>query len=1414
MSGAEHHAVVDRGLKMKIKRKNVNATKNDGKHEIVKGAEKMSTNEYNSANGTQMDKVKQNTSGDKSPKVKGIHKKEKIKERVQKGSDVSSVSTTLDAAFSQVSLDSKPAADSSKTDDPYDFDAKEDEGIGFPLKKVKVEKNDSSTSISQSHVGTDACSIGVATDPDCLGPCEPGTNVLLEGIVWQETENGVLVVNVTWRDKTYVGTLLDATKHEWAPPRFNCDSPVSDMDARTPKGRAKRGRGSNSTPVIEKGLEGRTLRKGRKGSNTFTAPPSPAKSDISVSSVGLKRKGRPVEMENAVNDNAKVKRSRSCSRGTPGDGSESPVPNFIECPEPNCKKKYRHMNGLRYHQSHAHSAVGLEGDEESRDMDNTEDSMLEDMDSNMGESGENSSNNLKIDLDSVDEMDNKKGDSNDSDKIDIVNVVKPTVKPTAEVTKMDIDESLKKENSISTNSPSCTVTKPTIGAGHSFHAVISSSKVNSEITPSSVPTTVVQTPTTVNPPVVNVTPVSSSPMQSSRPITFAAITTNSQSNELSSGKTEKLIKPKVIGRPIAPSNMIALTTNVTVTHTNLAPVTTHTHVSSTTQFQPIQPKPTVLGDSAAVNQHLIGLKELKEKKMKHKKKLKDKDANGALPNIAAAKLMKPDNKKSETSSVIKVAPIMAKPLDSIKKEVMPISKPLDFDKEKSGALIDKSSYPPNVGVITGQVQPQPKVVDLSHTPRTEASVLKVTPTLQVITNESNKSNINDDVQSPAYSDISDANEAGSPAQSASPQITDEKIIKLKDSQGATPGVSLDNQPLNQYGMYGNYYNQSQYLLSPAAQGSPGSNIQKIQTNSSGKDRSTPSEHLKIVGGAENKSKIDESKNDKTGENIGDKVDRPSQQLSQHELQQLQHQQWVKQQMYALQSLPPQQQYQYMAAYGPYLDPNYHMHMMANDPLYRQHFEKMIDEQQKRMHQEGVPIDLESPRALSRSSATDISLASGPWPGGDAFKNKPHNLSSEYSGGFPHTDTKRTNESEKDQKSMRDRQPNDNRQQSSKEIDVKPNIDKIRFEQQNPEGMKGQKDGKLSEEQARRVQMYKEQKHIEHQKRIEQKKGTDNRFDPRPVDLVGNKSSNNSPFSSEKSKDFPQGLVPNVTIKQEPFSKLKDRSDSAPDLSMSSKSASEERTRTPSSEKVKNMDERSMDKSDKFKNYEGSFDKLRNSETPSDKNRSSSVDTPKSKIGQYSKPSSPHTSLSQSPGSHYSPYLYHSQFVQSPPTSYGHIPYDPYRNMVYPTNYIHPSQINSYPAGVGSDNEKQKMVPISKAGPIEMDLKKSDITTQANTSASHKIHELQEKGKAGSRSASPVTTIMTKSDKQISLPLSVGDKMRDSSSPPTQRHVHTHHHTHVLEAAYPVYHYPSIYPTPPSQTQVPPGNSIQHPQYPP
>ena len=32
--------------------------------------------------------------------------------------------------------------------------------------------------------------MGTMTEPDCLGPMDPGASVTLEGIVWQETDNG------------------------------------------------------------------------------------------------------------------------------------------------------------------------------------------------------------------------------------------------------------------------------------------------------------------------------------------------------------------------------------------------------------------------------------------------------------------------------------------------------------------------------------------------------------------------------------------------------------------------------------------------------------------------------------------------------------------------------------------------------------------------------------------------------------------------------------------------------------------------------------------------------------------------------------------------------------------------------------------------------------------------------------------------------------------------------------------------------------------------------------------------------------------------------------------------------------------------------------------------------------------------
>ncbi|TGZ42261.1 Uncharacterized protein DBV15_07838 [Temnothorax longispinosus] len=174
-------------------------------------------------------------------------------------------------------------------------------------------------------------------------------------------DGGVLVVNVTWRGKTYVGTLLDCTRHDWAPPRF-CDSPTSDLDARTPKGRGKRGRAAaNSTPgndlsnftetrssVHSKLRNGGKGRRGAQGSPA--ASPSPAAFVPPRPDPAAKRKSRGPEEEQDKN-------KRRAPPPTPPSGSPPASPVLLECPEPNCSKKYKHINGLKYHQSHAHGSA-------------------------------------------------------------------------------------------------------------------------------------------------------------------------------------------------------------------------------------------------------------------------------------------------------------------------------------------------------------------------------------------------------------------------------------------------------------------------------------------------------------------------------------------------------------------------------------------------------------------------------------------------------------------------------------------------------------------------------------------------------------------------------------------------------------------------------------------------------------------------------------------------------------------------------------------------------------------------------------------------------------------------------------------------------------------------------------------------
>lgn len=180
-----------------------------------------------------------------------------------------------------------------------------------------------------------------------------------------------------------MGTLLDCTRHDWAPPRF-CDSPTSDLDARTPKGRGKRGRAAaNTTPGndLSNFTETRSsvhskLRngggKGRRGAQSSpAASPSAASSSLAVTTANTtassfvppradpaaKRKSRGPEEEDKSKRRAPPPPPPPAPTLTSGSGSPPASPILLECPEPNCSKKYKHINGLKYHQSHAHGSA-------------------------------------------------------------------------------------------------------------------------------------------------------------------------------------------------------------------------------------------------------------------------------------------------------------------------------------------------------------------------------------------------------------------------------------------------------------------------------------------------------------------------------------------------------------------------------------------------------------------------------------------------------------------------------------------------------------------------------------------------------------------------------------------------------------------------------------------------------------------------------------------------------------------------------------------------------------------------------------------------------------------------------------------------------------------------------------------------
>ena len=168
--------------------------------------------------------------------------------------------------------------------------------------------------------------------------------------------------------------MLDCTRHDWGPPHPRlCDSPTSDLESKGLKsGRGKRARSSISEQ--DSRLFQSKLRNGKGRRNNFTVPASPLKVDQQQQNKRNNRNGKETN-----SDKSNPQSSRNTPTPTLLDSNSSSVtnsplskqpnsPTFIECPEPNCCKKYKHINGLKYHQTHAHSNKVDDLDDTSKEL--------------------------------------------------------------------------------------------------------------------------------------------------------------------------------------------------------------------------------------------------------------------------------------------------------------------------------------------------------------------------------------------------------------------------------------------------------------------------------------------------------------------------------------------------------------------------------------------------------------------------------------------------------------------------------------------------------------------------------------------------------------------------------------------------------------------------------------------------------------------------------------------------------------------------------------------------------------------------------------------------------------------------------------------------------------------------------------
>lgn len=146
-------------------------------------------------------------------------------------------------------------------------------------------------------------------------PCPIGTPVSLGATVWYEDDQGLLVVNVQWRGRTYVGTLFDSSKQS---------SISQNRLLKEEKRCANANSGKREIPIDFQSLERKKVKTESAFISDITLEENIIESEIIKSSSGKQKKPK---------FKGQSDRSFKCDK---------------------CDKNYKFASGLHYHNKHGH----------------------------------------------------------------------------------------------------------------------------------------------------------------------------------------------------------------------------------------------------------------------------------------------------------------------------------------------------------------------------------------------------------------------------------------------------------------------------------------------------------------------------------------------------------------------------------------------------------------------------------------------------------------------------------------------------------------------------------------------------------------------------------------------------------------------------------------------------------------------------------------------------------------------------------------------------------------------------------------------------------------------------------------------------------------------------------------------------